>query len=132
MHQLWAPCLLTVGLLRRLEKFRASCNHISGTLPKTLGNLESVRILELNRNRFTGTLPESLGNLTGVEMFSVNDNEALNSLVLFHCAPTDLTLTTSCLGGTGGSGGSASAINWNPNILVQLIDDLYISCNGSG
>jgi hypothetical protein len=48
---------------------------IQGTIPSTLGNLKSLKNLDLNFNNITGSIPENLYNAKTLEQVDLNDNE---------------------------------------------------------
>ncbi len=51
----------------KLYDFGMSCDSLSGTLPKELGELDRVRIMRLNNNNFCDTIPRELGNCSALE-----------------------------------------------------------------
>ncbi len=48
---------------------------IEGTIPSTLGNLKSLKNLDLNFNNITGSIPENFYNANSLEQLDLNDNE---------------------------------------------------------
>lgn len=55
-------------------------NNVKGTLPSSLGQLQSLRKLELSFNPITGNLPESIGNLANLEFLACNGTDLEGSI----------------------------------------------------
>lgn len=55
-------------------------NNMQGTLPSSLANLRSLRVLELSFNNISGDLPESLGSLTKLEVLAFNGNNLMGAI----------------------------------------------------
>ena len=53
---------------------------ISGTIPKSMGTLERLKILNLSSNNLSGSIPESLGKLTQLESLGVFENALEGSI----------------------------------------------------
>ncbi|XP_058111257.1 receptor-like protein 33 [Magnolia sinica] len=51
-----------------------SNNHFEGEVPKVIGDLKLLHILNLSRNGLTGPIPASLGNFTQLESFDLSQN----------------------------------------------------------
>lgn len=65
-----------------------SNNRLSGAIPSTIGDLQSLVVLNLSSNSFTGLVPSSLGNLTELESLDLSRNK-LNGRI-----PQELTSLT--------------------------------------
>ena len=63
-----------LGNLEGLEDLRLCGNSISGEIPHELGNLMQLRWLGLDRNLLTGEIPSELGNLTQLQTLELSDN----------------------------------------------------------
>ncbi len=50
-------------------------NNLTGPLPVELGNLDSLRILQLYKNHLSGVLPASIGNLHILQQLDVQQNQ---------------------------------------------------------
>jgi CHU_C Type IX secretion signal domain len=76
-------------------------NNLTGTLPNSLGNLQSLQALFLNRNNLSGTIPATLGNLTNLAWLNLGKNKftgsipdsltKLTNLIWFSAAANQLT-----------------------------------------
>ncbi|XP_039135843.1 receptor-like protein 7 [Dioscorea cayenensis subsp. rotundata] len=74
-----------LGILRSID---FSNNRFEGSLPKSLGNLTSLVMLNISRNNFTGPIPAELGKLVQLEALDLSCNqfseEIPESLVFLH------------------------------------------------
>jgi hypothetical protein len=66
----------------------AFCNR-SGTIPRSIGSLTNLEILELYSNRIAGTVPDELGLLTRLTYLHLGANPALSGSI-----PPSLTALT--------------------------------------
>ena len=60
------------------EKFTTidfSCNSFDGPIPKEIGELKVLHILNLSHNAFTGQIPSSLGKLRNLESLDLSSNK---------------------------------------------------------
>ncbi|XP_021802759.1 receptor-like protein 12 [Prunus avium] len=51
-----------------------SCNNFNGSIPKEIGELKTLYILNLSNNALTDEIPSSLGNLLKVESLDLSNN----------------------------------------------------------
>ncbi|EXB75309.1 putative LRR receptor-like serine/threonine-protein kinase [Morus notabilis] len=63
------PCTLT-GL-----KLDVMWNGLTGTIPKEIGKLSSLKLLLLNGNKLSGSLPDELGYLSNLNRLQVDQNQ---------------------------------------------------------
>ncbi len=49
--------------------------QLSGTIPREIGNVESLRQFKTENNQVTGTIPEELGTLTRMNWLRFSDNK---------------------------------------------------------
>ncbi|MED6131597.1 hypothetical protein PIB30_011200, partial [Stylosanthes scabra] len=63
---LWFMVVETMGLLNKL---------LEGEIPQVIGELDSLKVLNLSHNRLTGTIPECLGNLRNLEWLDLSWNQ---------------------------------------------------------
>ncbi len=59
------------GQVIRLE---LASNRLTGSIPKELGNLTNLEVLDLSRNTLAGTFPEGMGQLTKLEKLTLQNN----------------------------------------------------------
>ncbi|XP_057785000.1 receptor-like protein 9DC3 [Salvia miltiorrhiza] len=65
-------------LTRLLEAFTTidlSSNNFSGSIPDSIGNLNSLRYLNLSHNNIMGHIPASLGNISVLESLDLSSNK---------------------------------------------------------
>ncbi|CAH8262250.1 unnamed protein product [Arabidopsis lyrata] len=62
------------NLSRSLINIYLAMNHISGNIPHDIGNLVSLRSLDLGDNMLTGLLPTSIGKLSELGVLSLYSN----------------------------------------------------------
>ena len=67
----WYGIVVNHGILSRLNLCR---NHLTGTLPGELGNLQGIIDLWLCENSITGEIPPELGNLTQLRRLELDRN----------------------------------------------------------
>jgi hypothetical protein len=77
-----------LGLLTHLTMLQLDFNQITGTLPSQLGQLVSLKSLDLNFN-LTGTIPAELGQLVSLESLDLSGNQLTGTI------PTELDHLTS-------------------------------------
>jgi hypothetical protein len=51
-----------------------SHNSLTGSIPRTVGNLTSLQVVNLSQNKLNGTLPVELSNLPSLHIFDVSHN----------------------------------------------------------
>ncbi|KAM5559161.1 hypothetical protein ABKV19_020686 [Rosa sericea] len=51
-----------------------SANKFNGTIPKEMGQLRSLRVLNLSSNAFTGEIPSSFGKMGSIESLDLSQN----------------------------------------------------------
>ncbi|KAI5409421.1 hypothetical protein KIW84_055019 [Lathyrus oleraceus] len=55
-------------------------NNLTGTIPKEIGHITSLRLLLLNRNKLSGSLPDELGNLMNMNRLQLDENQLSGSV----------------------------------------------------
>ncbi|GLT82407.1 hypothetical protein SLE2022_007870 [Rubroshorea leprosula] len=63
-----------VGNLKRLQLLNLSNNILVGPIPTTLGYLANLEALDLSQNKLTGRIPTQLTRLNFLEVFNVSHN----------------------------------------------------------
>ncbi|XP_042951869.1 probable leucine-rich repeat receptor-like serine/threonine-protein kinase At3g14840 isoform X2 [Carya illinoinensis] len=61
--------------IRTLRSLTVAFNKLYGNLPPELGTMSSLETLSLSSNNFTGELPPSFANLTSLQDFEISDNQ---------------------------------------------------------
>uniref|UniRef100_A0A2N9FNL7 Leucine-rich repeat-containing N-terminal plant-type domain-containing protein n=1 Tax=Fagus sylvatica TaxID=28930 RepID=A0A2N9FNL7_FAGSY len=64
-----------VKILTIFTSIDVSNNNLDGPIPKELGELKSLLVLNLSHNAFIGHIPQSLGNLTMLESLDLSSNK---------------------------------------------------------
>ncbi|KAK7261046.1 hypothetical protein RIF29_27349 [Crotalaria pallida] len=64
-----------IGELKSLKGLNLSHNGINGTIPQSLGNLTSLEWLDLSWNRLTGEIPRALLNLNFLSVLNLSENQ---------------------------------------------------------
>ncbi|XP_058201784.1 receptor-like protein 9DC3 [Rhododendron vialii] len=80
-----------IELVRILTIFTTidlSSNNFSGEIPKAIGKLNSLIVLNFSHNSLTGYIPESLGGLTSIESLDISSNHLTGRI------PSQLTSLT--------------------------------------
>ncbi|XP_039057755.1 receptor-like protein 9DC3 [Hibiscus syriacus] len=100
-------------LLTSWKAIDFSSNQFCGEIPKTLGELHSLIVLNLSHNCFTGPIPSSLGNLSELESLDLSSNE------LYGRIPIELINL-----------GFLEVLNLSHNDLKGFIHDSYVGNSG--
>lgn len=72
-----------VSLVRILTTFITidlSDNEFSGTIPQSIGKLNSLKYLNLSHNSLTGNIPASLGNISELESLDLSSNQLVGEI----------------------------------------------------
>ncbi|XP_057785005.1 receptor-like protein 19 [Salvia miltiorrhiza] len=67
--------LLLKRLLKTFTTIDLSSNNFSGSIPDSIGNLNSLRYLNLSHNNLMGHIPASLGNISVLESLDLSSNK---------------------------------------------------------
>lgn len=66
----------------KLEYMVVNVNHLSGPIPKYLGNITTLRVMSLENNLFNGSVPAELGKLINLTNLILNANYFTGQLPL--------------------------------------------------
>ncbi|XP_068316494.1 probable LRR receptor-like serine/threonine-protein kinase At3g47570 [Pyrus communis] len=72
-----------VGNLINLEHFDVSGNLLSGEIPPSLASCKTIQYLDLQENFFQGTIPSDLSSLRGIETLSLAHNNLSGTIPKF-------------------------------------------------
>ncbi|EOY13366.1 Receptor like protein 6, putative [Theobroma cacao] len=92
----------SIGNLGSLKHLQLGLCNFSGPIPRSLGNLSQLTYLELSRNHFSGQIPPSLTNLKQLQFLYIFDNQLDGSIPVQASAfPNliDLDLSNNLLNG---------------------------------
>ncbi|CAL4957677.1 unnamed protein product [Urochloa decumbens] len=68
----------------KLQELDLSWNHLTGMLPKSIGQFTSLRTLDISRNHLTGSVPYEIGMLTNLSSLYLNSNELDGTITEEH------------------------------------------------
>ncbi|KAL0647359.1 hypothetical protein Bca4012_045650 [Brassica carinata] len=80
----------TANLSTTLTSLNMGGNHISGTIPRDIGNLVNLQVLSLEANMLTGELPVSFGKLLELQVLEVYTNALSGELPSYFDKMTQL------------------------------------------
>jgi Leucine-rich repeat (LRR) protein len=64
----------SIGNLKGVQLLNLSNNYLTGHIPSSLGNLTELETLDLSQNKLSGEIPQQLTQLTFLEVFNVSHN----------------------------------------------------------
>ena len=70
-----------LGNLVTLKNLTLSFNYLTGEVPRELGNLVSLTDFNLFHNKLTGAIPTELGRLTSLERFYLSKNQLTGTIL---------------------------------------------------
>ena len=79
--------------LTNLKKIRMGGNSISGSIPRSIGELANLEVLELWENDLYGTIPSFSGNQNALRSLDLNENFGIVGSLgdLFRNLPTSVS-----------------------------------------
>ncbi|KAG4150129.1 hypothetical protein ERO13_D05G376366v2 [Gossypium hirsutum] len=78
----------SMGNLVSLKFLDLSYSNLSGTVPRSLGNLLQLTHLDLSGNQFSGQIPSSILNLTQLEYLKISENSLEDNNLLNGILPS--------------------------------------------
>ncbi|KAI9156027.1 hypothetical protein H9P43_009137 [Blastocladiella emersonii ATCC 22665] len=82
----------SIGTLNSLEVLYLTNNNLQGSIPASIGDLRKLEILVLSFNGLRGPLPSSLSNLVDLKRLELYSNEFSGELPILPQSITDCTL----------------------------------------
>jgi Leucine-rich repeat (LRR) protein len=70
----------SIGNLVKLSECHLDVNRLTGTIPSSIGNLLNLTWLNLSFNQLSGAIPSSIGNLVKLELLSLRYNRLSGSI----------------------------------------------------
>jgi Leucine rich repeat len=86
----------SLGELNRLRLLDLESNGLNGTLPDAMQNMSSLAYVMLNRNKFHGKIPSSLGNLSNIVLMNLDHNRLTGPVPDPVCELDIDVFTTDC------------------------------------
>jgi Leucine-rich repeat (LRR) protein len=65
----------TIGNLDSLDILNLEYNQLSGAIPSSIGNLSKLNTLYLYNNQLSGNIPSSIGNLKNLKILNLESNQ---------------------------------------------------------
>lgn len=82
--------LFCSSLAWKVETVNFSVNLLTGSLPRSLGNLSYLTNLDLHQNHFTGEIPSELGSLMQLELLDLSENNISGDIPTQICGLASL------------------------------------------
>ncbi|KAI3466775.1 hypothetical protein Pfo_023438 [Paulownia fortunei] len=74
----------------QLNSVSVLVNHLSGEIPKELGNISSLTYLNLEANHFSGPIPSDIGKLINLKTLILSSNQLMGQLPMSFSELTNL------------------------------------------
>ena len=71
---------VSIGDLESIQDIILYGNQLTGTIPPEIGNLEGLTNLKLSSNQLTGSIPPEIGNLEGLTNLGLQGNQLTGSI----------------------------------------------------
>jgi Leucine-rich repeat (LRR) protein len=109
----------------RLVRLDLSGNNLSGSLPKSIGNLSKLKYFNVKQNRMGGSIPESIVGMVSLTHLLLNGRD-------YDMSPTGNYHPGKPGGGTGASERTNEFSGQIPTTIGQLSNLKYIEITGKG
>ncbi|XP_026404701.1 probable leucine-rich repeat receptor-like serine/threonine-protein kinase At3g14840 isoform X1 [Papaver somniferum] len=90
-NRLSGPVPEEIGNITTLKELELDFNQLSEHLPEKLGDILGIKRILLSSNNFTGEVPQTFSKLTSLEDFRINDNQFTGKIPSFIKNWTNLT-----------------------------------------
>ncbi|XP_072078673.1 uncharacterized protein [Arachis hypogaea] len=100
-------------------------NKLTGTIPKEIGNIATLKLLLLNGNNLSGSLPDELGNLTKLNRFQVDENQLSGPILVSFANMTNVKHLH--MNNNSFSGQLPPELSKLPNLIHLLMDNNNLS-----
>ncbi|XVF87259.1 hypothetical protein PTKIN_Ptkin18bG0104600 [Pterospermum kingtungense] len=111
-----------LGNISTLKYLDLEMNNFSGQVPPEFGNLVNLKTLKLSSNRLSGNLPSELANLRNLTDFRINDNNLNGSIPDFIQNWNKLDRLD--MQGSGLEGPIPSSVSALENLEILIISDI--------
>ncbi|XLU22917.1 hypothetical protein S245_058983 [Arachis hypogaea] len=126
------PKQLFMKDIRMLPKYNVTAtlrdfmwNKLTGTIPKEIGNIATLKLLLLNGNNLSGSLPDELGNLTKLNRFQVDENQLSGPILVSFANMTNVKHLH--MNNNSFSGQLPPELSKLPNLIHLLMDNNNLS-----
>ena len=112
----------TLGVLQSMTSLDLTSNYLTNTIPSTFGNLTEIVSLSLGQNKFSGEIPSQLSTLSSLKALNLQSNRLVGTIP--SALVNDVGLTSILLG-------SNSLVGSIPTVLGHLSSllDLNLAYN---
>lgn len=115
----------SLGVIQSLKMLWLENNSLTGTIPTNLGNLRGLFELNLHENRLDGSIPSELGRLKNLRMLNVGRNNLSGSIPTLHTEEQITVPEEDCSGFLSSLGFTfgRSVYNSSPNPFKKIFEN---------